>query len=146
MRKNQSFLSIFVLIVFALTSVMQFHHHDCYGNICIHLTTLDDLVLGQSNDIIEFCNHDVKHDSHHNHHHHEDTSCSMHLGCYKASEQNIIKVIIAPLQLYGLLHLNQIIIENKIVDIIVNVATYYDDYINNVIKSLSAFRAPPIKN
>lgn len=145
MRKNQSFISIFVLIVFALTSVMQFHHHDCYGNIYIHLTTLDDLVLGYSNDIIEFCNHDVKHDSHH-HHHHEDTSCSMHLGSYKVSEQNFIKIITAPLQLYGLLHLNQIIIENKIVDIIVNDAEYYDNYINNVIKSLSAFRAPPMKN
>jgi hypothetical protein len=70
----------------------------------------------------------------------------MHLGSYKASEQNFIKVFATPLHLYGLLHLNQIIIENKIVDIIVNDAEYYDNYINEVIKSISAFRAPPLKN
>lgn len=143
MRKQQSCISIFVLIIFALTSVMQFHHHDCYGNIYIHLTTFDDLVIGQSNGFVEHCNHDHEKDSHH---HHEDASCSMHLGSYKGSEQSIIKVLITPLLLYGLLHLNQIKIETIIIDIIVGDAKYYDNYINNVIKSISAFRAPPIKN
>lgn len=145
MRKNQSVISILVSIIFALTSVMQFHHHDCYGNICIHLTTIDDLCNVHLNSSADYCHNEGKHDS--QHHHHDGESCSMHLGSYKASEQNFIKVITtAPLQLYGLLHLNQIILENKIVDIIVNDAEYYDNYINNVIKSLSAFRAPPMKN
>lgn len=144
MRKNQSFISIFVLIIFALTSVMQFHHHDCYGNICIHLTTIDDLRLEQAYSTHAHCDHGNGHNTHHDNQ--DESSCSMHLGSYKASEQNFIKVFATPLHLYGLLHLNQIIIENKIVDIIVNDAEHYDNYINEVIKSISAFRAPPLKN
>lgn len=140
MYKLQSGVSIFVLIVFALTSLMQFHHHDCYGNIYIHLTTFDDLVIGQSNDFIERCNHDED-----DAHHHKNDSCSLHFGCYKGSEQSVIKLLPLPL-LYGLLYLNLIIFENKITDIIIGDAIYYDNYINNVIKSISAFRAPPIKN
>lgn len=144
MRKNQSFISILVSIIFALTSVMQFHHHDCHGNICIHLTTVDDLLHNQSYSATEHCSHEDGHNTQQPHQ--EDVSCSMHLGSYKASEQSIIKVFTAPLQLYGLLHLNQIVIKNKIIDIIVNDAEYYDNYINKVIKSLSAFRAPPMLN
>ncbi len=141
MSKLLSHISIFVLFVFALTSVVQFHHHDCDGNICIHLTTLDDLVIGVSDMPIKHfadgCAHSSDNDS-------DDESCSMHLGYYKASEQGDIERPDSPIMIYGIVSVGRLLEINQLISVSVNDAECHDDYIEKIIKSVLAFRAPPI--
>ncbi len=77
------------MTVVTLTTVLQFHHHDCDGNIYIHLTTLDDLSLGSSH-------HGIEHCQHHNHDKNQHDcdggkDCSMHLGAFTVSKQSECK-------------------------------------------------------
>ena len=57
LKKILPHISLIVLLVFAITSVLQYHHHDCDGRIYIHLTTLDDIVIGNGGNAIEHCRH-----------------------------------------------------------------------------------------
>lgn len=92
MKRLLPHISLVVLLVFAVTSVLQYHHHDCDGRIYIHLTTFDDIVIGNGGNAIEHCRHNHKCESAHHHSHEgshdEDTTCSMHLGEYKGSEMD----------------------------------------------------------
>ena len=86
MRKSIQNISIIISFVVLLTSVMQFHHHDCSGNICIHLTSFDDISNGFNNSHSDNC-HDC--DDHNNGHHDTEDrqECSMHIAEYKASKE-----------------------------------------------------------
>lgn len=81
------YISMVITAVVVLTTVLQFHHHDCDGNIYIHLTTFDDLSLGHTHHGIEHCTHD--HDCGHNDCEGE-SNCSMHLGAFTVSRQHDI--------------------------------------------------------
>lgn len=136
-------ISVLLVAIVALTSIIQFHHHDCDGNIYIHLTTFDDLSLGHSHNGIEKCKHHNHHDNGHNDCDGEN-ACSMHLGVYTVTRQNdfngiasfpVLDVIPAEtLQVHGC----------ETIAISENTGNndkpiLYDD----LILSSSAFRAPP---
>lgn len=89
MRVFKTIINIFVVFVFALTSVLQFHQHDCDGNIHLHLTTLNDLAIGSNVNSCECHKANVPGQSSENHTHGEG-SCSMHIADYKASEYSEI--------------------------------------------------------
>lgn len=86
MRKISSIIPVLVLLIFALTSVMQYHQHGCDGKVHIHLTTLDDLATGYN--VYNSCcskshNEPISQSGTHSH---EADGCSMHIADYKASE------------------------------------------------------------
>lgn len=70
-------------MVILLTSVVQYHHHDCVGNIFLCLTGNEtELAIGYAPHGLEPCDH-TDHDDHcpSTHHHHGSTaSCSLHLN------------------------------------------------------------------
>lgn len=114
MRRYLPGISVVISVVFLITSVLQFHHHDCDGNIYIHLTTFDDFIIGTSDHLIEKCehNHSSVPDGH------DDVECSMHLGDYKASEFSVLLTDQAPISLVWFLPENQVFL-----------ARSYSDYI-----------------
>ena len=85
-KKIIRYISAILINVIALTSVMQFHHHDCDGNIYIHLTTLDDLYIGHTHSSLEHCNN--SHKTEHNDCNGKHSNCSMHLGVFTISKQH----------------------------------------------------------
>ena len=85
----KSIINIFVVFVFALTSILQFHQHDCDGNVHLHLTTLNDLAIGSNINPCECHKANIPEQSAGNHTHGEG-SCSMHIADYKASEYCIV--------------------------------------------------------
>lgn len=144
MKRLLPHISIFVLMIFTITSVMQYHHHDCDGNIYIHLTTFDDLVIGASEHAIEHCKHDHPCNSHHRHGQHHE-SCSMHLGDYKASETATIATEWSTMTTPMFLCDNAVVLPDDVpVAIMVIDAEYYDCRISECISSASALRAPPV--
>lgn len=83
----KSIISTFFSMVLLLTSVAQYHHHDCSGNVFLTLTDHDDseLAIGSTHHCVDLCSdtaHNVDPKSHHRHHHHEDSEsgCSLHLN------------------------------------------------------------------
>ena len=143
MKKYIPHISVCVIIIFALTSIMQYHHHDCEGNIYIHLTTFEDLVIGSSKHAIEHCNHDHACTNHQHRQHH--VSCSMHLGDYKASEATTIDAECMTMAIPLFLSSYMIGLPDDIpTNILIVDAEYYDCSICESISSTSALRAPPV--
>ena len=83
MAQIKYIISTFFALVMLLTSVAQYHHHDCAGNIFLCLTGDDnELAIGYSSHGPAHCNH-TDHDAHcpATHHHHGSTAeCSLHLN------------------------------------------------------------------
>lgn len=72
----------FIAAMIIVVSLLQFHHHNCDGNIFVALTPDTDLVIGQPRHLF--------HDCHHNEcgHRHSDTdnaesACAFHIGSYE---------------------------------------------------------------
>ncbi len=72
-------IAVLMLAVVAMTSVMQFHHHCCGGEIHIHVSKLGDIAIGGEHLITE-CHHTSVDPAHHSSHRHGDDCCSMHLS------------------------------------------------------------------
>lgn len=72
-------IAVLLLAVVAMTSVMQFHHHCCGGEIHIHVSKLGDIVIGGERLITE-CHHGAVNPEHHSAHRHSDDCCSLHLS------------------------------------------------------------------
>lgn len=126
-----------------MTSIMQYHHHDCDGNIFIHMTTFEDLVIGTSKQTIEHCNH--THTCPHNQHGQHNESCSMHLGDYKASEPTTIITgsMMIPILLF--IRSNKIGLPEDIpTDILGINDEHYNCNIKEFTNTISALRAPPM--
>lgn len=79
-------ISTLVSITVVMASLLQFHHHDCDGNIYIHLTTLDDIALGYSGLHIYECNHSDDH--HHTTDCNDHENCALHIAISKATKQS----------------------------------------------------------
>lgn len=80
MRQNlYRHIAALLLAVVAMTSIMQFHHHCCGGEIHIHVSKLGDIVIGGEHLITE-CHHGTVNPEHHSAHHHNDDCCSLHLS------------------------------------------------------------------
>ncbi len=136
----KSYISIVSAVIILMASMMQFHHHDCDGNIYIHLTTIEDLAFGSGGFRVDSCSHSDAHE-------HDTTcsthdSCAMHIAEYKAVDNDIPTDVECYDLLFDLPH------EFKLkVSIRPLRALYYEeDLIINEIapQSLIAMRAPPI--
>ncbi len=136
-------ISVLLIAIVALTSVIQFHHHDCDGNIYIHLTTFNDLSLGQFGNGIEKCNHHNHHDDGHNDCDGE-SDCSMHLGVYTVTRENDFNCIASLPLIDGIISETIHICEYEVKAISKNSSNSGKLLrINDLIFSSSAFRAPP---
>ncbi len=136
------YISIILVTIVAFTSVIQFHHHDCDGNIYIHMTTFDDLSLDDSH-------HEYEHCCHHNHdNEHSDCDgkkgCSMHLGDFTVSRQHDIDTI-ALLPLFDWATFECLSDENIIAESVSNQTGCKDKILlpGKLIVESTAFRAPP---
>lgn len=86
MLRPNRILNIFTAITIVLASLLQFHHHDCNGNISIHLTTIDDITLGTLFSYSEECSHTNRHTHQTDCNSVED--CAMHIAISKTIKQN----------------------------------------------------------
>lgn len=138
-------ISVCVIIIFALTSILQYHHHDCDGNIYIHLTSLDDFVIGSSKHaVFEHCDHNHICYGHENHSDNdEEHICSMHLGDYKISDYNVLCQENDPIIISW--DINEIKFRNLILPVSTIYVKSLDKYISDFIISCSSLRAPPFK-
>lgn len=136
-------ISVLLIAIIALTSVIQFHHHDCDGNIYIHLTTFDDLSLGQFGNGIEKCNHHNHNNVEHNDCD-EESDCSMHLGAYTVTRQHDLNFIASLPLINGMISETIQICECETKAISENSNNSEKQLrIDDLILSSSAFRAPP---
>lgn len=132
--------SIFILL---LSSVLQFHHHDSIGNICINLSVFYDLVLEFSYSDNTNYSHECNQENHdHSHHSHNEDACSMHIAEYKISKEcniyafNIYADIISDYVSAKLFSVD----ENN--ENTINYENYYP--LKFLYYSVISFRAPPI--
>lgn len=76
-------ISTLFTLVMLLTSVAQYHHHDCAGNVFLSVAGDDnELAIGYASHRLGHCSH-TDHDDHcpANHHHQGSTAdCSLHLN------------------------------------------------------------------
>lgn len=86
MLRPNRILNIFTTITIVLASLLQFHHHDCNGNISIHLITLDDITFGALFSYSEECSHTNRHTHQTDCNSIED--CAMHIAISKIIKQN----------------------------------------------------------
>ena len=88
MELKNKILSIFIAILVVFSSMLQFHHHNEYSEICLFSTSQTDYSS------CSFCEHDIE--AAHDHHHHgegckdnhssDERNCSIHL-----SNVNVVK-------------------------------------------------------
>lgn len=147
MKKILPHISLIVLLVFAITSVLQYHHHDCDGRIYIHLTTLDDIVIGNGGNAIEHCRHNHKCESAHHHSHDghdDDATCSMHLGEYKGSEMDCDATEVSPTTLldWAIDNCEERSCTQQCITSVVNAEQ--SDADRAIYKNVGLLRAPPI--
>lgn len=131
MARLVKYLSIFIACWILLTSVLQFHHHDCSGNIYVHLTSYQDI---ESENCHE-CNH--SNDCGTN----EKQDCSMHIAEYKVSKEYNICNQDLPTQLYSDYTAPRIYIPDEFKINFSDLGIYYPlKYLGYLVM---AFRAPP---
>lgn len=82
-HKIQCMLTVMLVM---MATLVQFHHHDCQGNIYWHLTLGTDIEIGVDGCSIEECHHDA--DSRCNHQHEHHNGCSMHIGVAMVSDHS----------------------------------------------------------
>ncbi len=72
-----------IVIIVSVSSVLQFHHHDCNGDIFIQLPVHAlDIPIGTPGHSIIQCKHESHNDNCHNHSKHCNEGCGMHLNDY----------------------------------------------------------------
>ena len=84
----RAIITYLVVTVVTMTTVLQFHHHDCDGRVYINLTTSTDITLGGHQSLISKCNHDHRKP----HKCNGEQNCAMHLGATDALRQHITGV------------------------------------------------------
>ncbi len=138
-------ISLMAMLVI-IASIAQFHHHDCDGNVIIHLTTWTDLSIGDAT--LGSCNHEHSDSHHQNCCNNEDLACSMHINVFKIEKkQTIPQPDYLPIS-FSILSKHLIINQDNIQSNGVNIDNSYSD-INiciqkqNGIISTKTFRAPP---
>lgn len=127
-----------------ITSIAQFHHHGCDGNVIIHLTTWTDLSIGDATS--SYCNHEHSDSQHQKCCNNEDIACSMHINVFKIEKKQTIPqpdYLLIPFLIISQ-DINQIDILSNGVNID-NIYNYTNICIHkqNGIISTKAFRAPP---
>lgn len=136
----KSYISIVSAVIILMASMMQFHHHDCDGNIYIHLTTIEDLAFGRDGFHVDSCSHSDAHD--HNTSCSTHDSCAMHIAEYKAVDNDVSPDVECCDLLFALPQ------EFKLkVPILLHRALYYEEelIINELDPQMPiAMRAPPI--
>lgn len=91
----RKYIALIMLAIIAVTSVAQFHHHCCEGEIYIHLTNIGDIVIG-GNNIIDDCHHETHSPTHHHHSDgHDADSCSMHISEFYADNDKDLSIDIS---------------------------------------------------
>lgn len=130
-----------------IASIAQLHHHDCDGNVIMHLTTWADLSIEDVTS--NSCNHEQQSDSHHQRCcNNEDLACSMHISVFKIEKkQSISQPDYLPIPfLIASKHftINQIDFQSNGVNVD-NTYNYTNLCIHkqNGIISAKTFRAPP---
>lgn len=126
--------------VIVMTTAVQFHHHDCLGNIFIKLSTDTELIIGlhDCNDghIIDTCQHDDCESSSH-----DDGECSLHFDHLEITKSLTIWQPFlrrCPLDYEG-------IIKEPAFRLFLRLSDYRHGVrlIEQVISSCRCFRAPP---
>ena len=133
-----------------ISSVLQFHHHDCDGNICIALSTEIDSTIHHSEDETTKCQHVMSKDELQGHfqngcNHDRDTEdqCVMRIDDFQVSKQSSI---VEKINTYSLVlscivdcYEKKLLITNNKSEIHI----YKDVYIPLIILEHHSLRAPP---
>ena len=85
-------ISIFLSITIVIASLLQFHHHDCLGNIYINVSAFNDITFGHFGIHIKNCDHFSN--VNHNQGCDKGKNCALHITLSKVTkhEQQSIKV------------------------------------------------------
>jgi hypothetical protein len=124
-----------------MASLLQFHHHDCNGNVYWHLTFQTDVVLGIGGGSVGSCQHDDSECAHHDDHH---EYCAMHIGSAMAQSHSasvvphIISLEALEASLIELLPFADTSGDSR------NISWYSDDGYVAPLLSAFSYRGPPI--
>lgn len=72
--------SVLTIVIVMMAMLLQFHNHDCHGNIFWHLTPHAELTIGVYGCCVDECHPGNKECGHQSHNHHGHYDCSMHIA------------------------------------------------------------------